>query len=235
MSQVLIEGKNKDEARRVPGSNLVSFEPIRKNPGDVIKSEDWNKMQEGIRADLDRMMNYVGTLGQTIVYTNVESSIGQSFLLSDIVNGEKASYESAVLGLITKQWVLPGGQVGEICRFGSMTSFDVLNYWSGAENGDKKALSITLEYVDGTNKVFNELFVHDRLRLRPSGKDNPYVEYLLSPNDRVWYKYQLENPDPDKAVRYISFKNVFQGCTPRIGNVLQCKCRLKPLEVLSQK
>jgi hypothetical protein len=209
--------------------SLVSFKPIRKNPGDVIRSEDWNKMQEDIRTDLDHIMDYVGKLGEIAIFTNIESPTGKSFALSALVPGEKASYESPVLGLITKQWVLPGGEVGEICRFGSMSSFEVLNYWSGAEGGDKKALSVTLEYSDGTSQVFNELFIHDRARLRPTGKDNPYVEYLLSPNEKVWYRYQLQNPNPDKEVRYISFKNVYQGCTPRIGNVLQYKFRVKPI------
>ena len=235
MSQLLIEDENTSQTMTREGPGLVSFKPIKKNPGDVIRSEDWNKMQEDIRSDLKRIVDYVGKLCETVVYTNIESPTGKSFLLSTTVPGEKASYESPVLGLITKQWVLPGGQTGEICRFGSMTSFDILNYWSGAENGDKKALSITLEYVDGTSQVFNELFLHDRSRLRPTGKDNPYVEYLLSPNDRVWYMYQLENPNPEKEVRYITFKNVYQGCTPRIANVLHFKTRIKPLEILAQQ
>ncbi len=214
--------------------SLVAFKPIKKNPGDVIKSEDWNKIQEEIRADLERITDYIGKLSETAVITNMESPIGRSYLLTDVVPGEKSSYDSSVLGLLTRQWLLSGGEVGEICRFGSMTSFDVLNYWSGAESGDKKALKITLEYSDGTSKDFDQLFVHDRSRLRPTGTDNPYVEYLLSPNERVWYKYQLINPDPSKEVRYISFKNVYKGCTPRIGNVLQYRFKIKSLESLTK-
>jgi hypothetical protein len=235
LSQLLIESKKTGQVQTTDSLGLISFKPIKKNPGDVIRSEDWNKMQEDIRSDFERIMDFISKLSETVVYMNLESPTGQSFLLSTTVPGEKASYESPVLGLITKQWILPGGQTGEICRFGCMTSFDVLNYWSGAENGDKKALAITLDYVDGTSQVFNELFLHDRSRLRPTGKDNPYVEYLLSPNDRVWYMYQLENPNPEKEVRYITFKNVYQGCTPRIANVLQFKSRIKPMEILAQQ
>jgi hypothetical protein len=235
LSQLLIEGNKKGEATTASSLGLLSFKPIKKNPGDVIRSEDWNKMQEDIQSDIERIVEYVSKLCEKVVYTNVESATGQSFTLDATVPGEKASYDSAVLGLITKQWVLPSGQTGEICRFGCMTSFDILNYWSGAENGDKKALSITLDYVDGATQVFNELYLHDRSRLRPTGKDNPYVEYLLSPNDRVWYMYKLENPNPDKEVRYITFKNIYQGCTPRIANVLQFKSRIKPIETLSQQ
>jgi hypothetical protein len=209
----------------------VSFKPLKKNPGDVIRSEDWNKIQDDIRADLDRITDYVNKLCETAIITNIESATGQSFPLTSVVPGEKAGYESTVVGLITKQWVLPNGAIGDICRFGSMTSFDILYFWSGAENGDKKALSVTLEYADGTTQTFNELFIHDRLRLRPTGKDNPYVEYILSPNERVWYKYQLQNPYPDKEVRFISFKNIYQGCAPRIGNLLEYVFRIKPIQL----
>jgi len=209
---------------------MVKFKPIRKNPGDVIRSEDWNRIQDDIRADLERIEDYLSKMVETVVITNVESSVGKSFSLLDVVPGEKSSYESSVMGLITKQWCLPGGEVGEICRFGVMATFDVIYYWAGAENGDKKALDITFEYVDGTTATISSLFVHERGKLRPTGDSNPYLEYLLSPNERVWYKYQATNPNPEKEVRYISFKNTQAGCTPRIGNVLHYISRIRTLK-----
>jgi hypothetical protein len=209
---------------------LVKFKPIKKNPGDVIRSEDWNKIQDDLKADLEEMEDYISKMSETVTLTNAESSSGRSFSLVDLVPGEKSSYESSVMGLITKQWCLPGGEAGELCRFGVTSSFDVMHYWAGAEGGDKKALDITLEYVDGTTANVTGVFVHDRGKLRPTGTANPYLEYLLSPNERVWYKYQLVNPSPDKEVRYISFKNTVAGCTPRIGNTFTLVSRIKPLK-----
>ncbi len=210
---------------------MVKFKPISKKPGDVIKSEDWNRIQEEIKADLERIEEYISKMTETVTLTNVESPVGKSFNLMDIVPGETSSYNSSVMGLITRQWLLEKGKVGEICRFGVIDSFDILYYWSGAENGDKKTLNIVLEYVDGTTTSIEGLFIHDRTKLRPAGQDNPYTEYILSLNDRVWYKYQLVNPNSEKEVRYISFKNINAECTPRIGNVIQYKTRIKPLEL----
>jgi hypothetical protein len=210
---------------------MAKFKPILKKPGDVIRSEDWNKIQEDIKADLERIEEYISKMTETVTLTNVESPVGKSFNLMDIVPGETSSYNSNVMGLITKQWLLEKGKVGEICRFGVMDSFDILYYWSGAENGDKKTLNIVLEYMDGTTAGIEGLFIHDRTKLRPAGQDNPYIEYILSPNERVWYKYQIVNPNPEKEVRYISFKNVNAECTPRIGNVIQYKTRIKPLKL----
>jgi hypothetical protein len=209
---------------------LAKFKPIKKNPGDVIRSEDWNKMQDDIRADLERIEENVSRLAETTTLTGLESSTGKSFSLIDVVPGEKGSYESAVMGLITKQWCLPGGETGEICRYGIMSSFDFLHYWAGAEGGDKKALDVSLEYVDGSTSSFNGLLVHERGKLRPMGDLNPYLEYILAPNDRVWYKYQIANPNPEKEVRYVSFKNSMAGCTPRVGNVIHMVTKVKLLK-----
>ncbi len=209
---------------------MAKFKPIKKNPGDVIRSEDWNKMQDDLKADLERIEDNVSRLAETTTLTGLESSTGKSFSLVDVVPGEKGSYESPVMGLITKQWCLPGGDTGEICRFGIMSNLDVFQYWAGAEGGDKKALEISLEYMDGTTSSFSGLFIHERGRLRPTGEANPYLEYLLAPNERVWYKYQVANPSPDKEVRYVSFKNGLAGCTPRIGNVIHIITKVRILK-----
>ncbi|MDI9644361.1 MAG: hypothetical protein QFX35_03975, partial [Candidatus Verstraetearchaeota archaeon] len=123
-------------------------------------------------------------------------------------------------GLITRQWVSGEGGKGIICRFGVTAKFDSLDYWAGAENGDKRALEITFEYIDGTNAVVNNLFVHERSKLRPKGNENPYIEYLLSPNENVWYRYRVRNPSPEKQVTSLVFRNTLQECNPRIGNVI---------------
>jgi hypothetical protein len=109
-----------------------------------------------------------------------------------------------------------------------------LDYWAGAENGDKKALEVTFNYIDGTSAVVSDLFVHDRLKLRPKGVENPYIEYLLSPNEHVWYRYRLVNPNSRKEVLSVSFKNVVQGCAPRIGNVIHYRSKIIPRNVMPE-
>lgn len=215
---------------------MVKFEPIKRKPGELIRSEDWNKIQEDIRADLieleeeiRRLREYIDSLTETVVMTNLQSPTGTTYNLNEDVPGESGNYAASVVGHITKQWVLGRGKTGEICRLGVLNFFDVLYYWAGADNGDKKTLEITLEYVDGTTYTVRDLFIHECKELRIKGTDNPYVEYLLSPNERVWYKYELKNPNPDKEVRYVVFKDTNEECAPRIGNVLQFITKLKPL------
>lgn len=206
---------------------MGKFNPILKKPGDVIRSEDWNTIQEQLKEDLEKIEEYLSKMTETVTLTNLESPYGKSYTLSEVVPNEEVSYDSSVMGLITKQWVLGKGETGEICRFGVMDSFVVLYYWSGARNGDKKTLDIVLEYVDGSTVGIENLFIHEKKQLRPTGKDNPYDEYLLSPNESVWYKYKIVNPNPEKDVRYISFFNKNSECSPRIGNVIQYKTRIK--------
>jgi len=216
---------------------LPKFEPIKRKPGELIRSEDWNKIQDDIRADLERLeeevrdlRRYVNGMTESVVLINLDSPTGISYRLDEDVPGESGNYASSVVGYITRQWVIERGRTGEICRFGILSHFDILYYWSGADNGDKKTLEIILEYVDGTRQVMSDIFIHEWTRLRPKGSENPYIEYLLSPNERVWYKYELRNPNPDKEVRYVIFRNINGECAPRIANVIQYVTRIKPIE-----
>jgi hypothetical protein len=212
---------------------MVEFEPIKKNPGEVIRSEDWNNMQEGIRTDLEElehklqeMKNYIDSMQETITLLNISSLGGTSYSLNEIIPNETTSYETPIVGLLTRQWLLEKGKTGEICKFGVVTYLDSIDYWSGAENGDKKALEIIFDYMDGTNAVISSLFVHDRSKLRPKGIENPYIEYILSPNEYVWYRYKIDNPNPEKEVLNISFRCTDSVCTPRIGNVLHYRSKI---------
>jgi len=218
---------------------MAKFKPIVRKPGEVIRSEDWNKMQEDMRADLEELerklqvlKDYVDSMEETITMLNISSLGGKSYNLDEVIAGEASSYESPIVGLLTKQWLLEKGEVGEICRFGVVAHLDSLDYWSGAENGDKKALEIVFDYIDGTHAVKSELFVHDRTKLRPKGTDNPYIEYLLSPNEHVWYRYGTANPNPEKEVLSVSFRNTDPECTPRIGNVIHYRAKIIPGKIL---
>jgi len=218
---------------------MVKFEPIKRNPGEVIRSEDWNRMQEDIRndfAELERKLqvlkDYIDSMEETTTFLNISSLVGKSYNLDEVITGETTSYESPIVGLLTKQWLQEKGETGEICRVSVVSSLDSLDYWSGAENGDKKTLEIVFNYIDGTSAVVRELFVHDRTRLRPKGADNPYIEYLLSPNEHVWYRYRIANPNPEKEVLTVGFSNVNPKCTPRIGNVIHYRAKIIPGKIL---
>lgn len=220
---------------------MVEFEPIKRKPGEVIRSEDWNKMQEDIRANLAELesklqflKDYIDSMQETTTLLNVSSLVGKSYNLDEVISGEASSYEAPIVGLLSKQWLLDKKETGEICRLGVVTLLDSVDYWAGAESGDKKALEIVLDYVDGTNAVIPNLFVHDRSRLRPKGEDNPYVEYLLSPNEYVWYRYRIANPNPGKQVLTISFRNTDPQCTPRIGNVIHYRAKITPAKILTE-
>ena len=215
---------------------MVNFEPIKKKPGELIRSEDWNKIQEDIKADLialreeiDTLKNYVNSLTESFILVNLESPTGNAYNLNEEIPGETGNYATTVAGYITKQWVLGLGKTGEICRFGVLSSFDILYYWSGAVNGDKKALSITLQYMDGTTYTTQDLYIHECTDLRLKGEDNPYVEYYLTPNERVWYKYALINPNPTKTVGEILFRDITEESAPRIGNAIQFRTKVKPI------
>jgi len=220
---------------------MTKFSPILRKPGEVIKSEDWNKMQEDIQADieelkrkLDALKDYIDNMEESTTMLDMNSLVGKSYTLEEILPGESSSYDASIVGLITKQWLLPMGKVGDICRFSVVSRLRCLEYWSGAENGDKKALEVVFNYMDGTSAVISELFVHDRMRLRPKGTENPYLEYLLSPNELVWYRYRVLNPNPEKEVLTVSFKKTIGDCTPRIGNVVHYSSKITPSETLSE-
>lgn len=215
---------------------MSKFEPIRKKPGELIRSEDWNKIQEEVKADLEKLgeelrslREYIDTMAKSVTLINLDSPVGASYRLNEEVPGEVGNYAISVLGYITKQWVIGLENTGDICRFGILDFFDVLYYWSGARNGGKETLEITLEYVDGTMHTESDLFINESNELRPRGEQNPYVEYLLSPNERVWYKYALRNPRPNIEVRYVSFKDTNEESAPRIANVIQHVARIRPV------
>jgi hypothetical protein len=214
---------------------MAKFSPILKKPGELIKSEDWNKIQDDIQADiaeltqrLQTLRDYVDTMEESATMLNMDSTVGKAYALDEVISGEIASYDAPIVGVLTKQWLLPKGATGDICKFSVVSRLQSLEYWSGAEKGDKKALELTFNYIDGTSAVVSELFTHDRTKLRPKGSDKPYLEYLLSPNEHVWYRYQVMNPNPEKEVLSVGFSNNIEGCTPRIGNVIHYRSKITP-------
>jgi hypothetical protein len=220
---------------------MTKFNPILRKPGEVIKSEDWNKMQEDIRDDIeelqrtiDSVKDYVDNMQETTTMLNMNSLLGRSYNLDMTIQGENQNYDADVVGLITKQWLIPKDEISVICRFSIVATLNSLEYWSGAENGDKKTLQIVFNYMDGTSALIDELFVHDRTKLRPKGTENPYIEYLLSPNELVWYRYHVTNPNPEKEVLTVGFNKIIADCTPRIGNVIHYRSYIQPGKTLSK-
>ena len=216
---------------------MAKFKPIVRKPGEVIRSEDWNKMQDDIMGDikeleslLQELRDYVDNMEQTETLLNLTSPVGNVYGLNEVVPGERTGYDAPVVGLLTKQLLLEKGQTGVICRFGMAAKFESMDFWAGAENGDKKTLEIVFEYIDGTSAVVSDLLIHDRSKLRPKGTDNPYIEYLLSPNENVWYRYHIINPSPTKQVLTVSFKNTNADCKTRIGNVIHYSSKIIPLK-----
>jgi hypothetical protein len=211
---------------------MVKFKPIVRKPGEVIRSDEWNKIQEDVLSDLQELegklqtlKDYVDNMEQTQTLLNMLSPVGTSYSLNEIVPGEKMSYESPVVGLLTKQWISPKDP-GVICKYGISSKFESIDFWAGAENGDKKTLELTFEYMDGTNAIVKDLFIHERTKLRPKGNDNPYREYLLAPNENVWYRYKVVNPSPKKSVLTLTFKNAIPECHTRIGNVIHLSLKI---------
>jgi len=216
---------------------LVKFEPIKKKPGELIKSEDWNKVQEDVQEDLTKieqelqiLRDYINNMAKSVTLINMDSPTGKSYRLDEELPGEVGSYATSVLGYITRQWVSEKGKPGEICKFGILDFFDLFYYWSGAEGGEQPMLEIALEYVDGSSHVISDIFINESLELKVRNTKNPYMEYLLAPNEKVWYKYQVVNPNTDKEVRYISFKNTKAESAPRIANVIQHVARIRPVK-----
>jgi hypothetical protein len=220
---------------------LTKFNPILRKPGELIKSEDWNKMQEDIRSDFDELWykleelkDYVDNMEESATLLNMDSLVGKAYNLDEVIPGEKTSYDAPMVGLLTKQWLVAKGEKREICRFSVVAHLELLDYWSGAENGDKKTIEVTFNYIDGSSAIVGDLYIHDRSRLRPKGALNPYLEYLLSPNEYVWYRYRVINPNPEKEVLSISFKNIMADCTPRIGNVIHYTSKITPHKTLPE-
>lgn len=205
---------------------MEDFKPSFKKPGDVIKSEEWNRLEENISA----LKSYIDSMSEKVTLTNLESTVGRSYNLNEVVPGEMRSYGAKNMGLITKQWVTATKGIGDICHFGITDYFDTLYYWSGADNGNKNSLEISYEYVDGDIKKVAPatLYVNDRAKLSASNKDNPYAQFLYS-DYGIWYQYKAKNVDPKRPVRYVRFRNVSPDSNPRIGNVLHLKSRVRPV------
>ncbi len=208
----------------------MNFEPTYKKPGDLIKSDEWNKILD----ELAELRKYIENMTRSVTLTSLSSPTGVAYSLSREVPDD-FNYDRDVIGLITKQYYVRENETGEICTFGIHDFADIIFYWSGAAKGDTPALKITLEYVDGTTFVSEKLFIHEWSKLRPKGNKNPYVEYLQSPNQRLWYRYPLENPSPEKEIRYVTFENVSSESGVRIGNVLHYVTRIKPLSLSLKK
>lgn len=215
---------------------MPRFKPIVRKPGELIRAEEWNRIQEEISQDimeLDEKINqlrkYIDSLTETTTILNPASPVGNSYSLNENIPGERGNYTATVVGPITRQWALERGRVGDLCRFGLAAYLESLDYWAGAEDGDRKALEITFEYIDGTSATVSNIFIHECSKLRPKGADNPYLEYLLSPNERVWYRYRVRNPNPDKEVINVIFRKIDPTCILKIGNVIHYKSKISTL------
>ena len=93
---------------------MTKFEPIVRKPGEIIRSDDWNKMQEDILADFEEverklqvLKDYIDNMEETTTMLNMASYVGKAYNLDEVIEGESASYESPIVGLLTKQFLLP--------------------------------------------------------------------------------------------------------------------------------
>lgn len=215
----------------------IEFKPITRNPGDPIRSEEWNMIQHMILSDMhslkkeiEELREYVNNLSETVVLANLESSVGSPYALDEIVQGESDSYNLKNIGLITKQYVTSVWGVGDICHFGIADRFDILYYWSGSYSGNSNMLDVSLEYVEGERDemVGNNLYINDKSELSSPSSNNPYQEYIYNKYG-TWYKYKIKNPFPDKEVRYIKFTNINPDANPRIGNVIRIEKKIKQI------
>lgn len=215
----------------------IEFKPITRKPGDPIRSEDWNMMQDmllsdmySLKREIEELREYVNNLIETIVLTNLESSVGTAYALDEIVQGESDSYNLKTVGLITKQYVTSVWGIGDICQFGIADRFDILYFWSGAYNGNNNMLDVSLEYVEGEKDemVGTNLYINDKSQLGSPTGNNPYQEYIYNKYG-TWYKYKIKNPFPEKEVRYIKFTNINSDTNPRIGNVIRIEKKIKQI------
>ena len=196
------------------------FEPTYKSPGDSIRSDEWNQILD----ELVYLKKYIESMSRSVTLTSLSSPSGISHNLR---TDDDFNYGMDVMGLITKQY--NGDENGEICRFGINDCADIIYYWSGAAKGDRELLQIILEYVDGTTFTLENLFINEWSKLRPKGNKNPFVEYLQSPSQHLWYRYGFENPSPEKEIRHVTFKDIGAERVVRIANVLHYSTRVKPL------
>jgi hypothetical protein len=217
---------------------MTEFKPIIRKAGEVIRSEDWNSIQEGLLAEIttleqkiESLKTYIENMSERITLTGLESVAGRSFGLDEEVPGETSTYRVKSMGLITKQWVTAVMGEGDLCHFGITDYFDVLYYWAGAENGNQNMLDIEIEYADDTiAKLLENGYVNDKNTLSEANEANPYIEFLYS-DFGIWYKYQIKNPHPSNQVRYLRFRNINPDSNPRIGNTIQMKTRVKQIGI----
>lgn len=206
---------------------MSGVSPFIRKPGDLIKSEDWNR----IITELVALREYVNNMSESMTLTGLVSPVGEVFDL-DTDNPPGYGYGARSVGLITRQWVAPApANTGEVCSFGITDYFETMQFWAAADNGDKPALDILLEYIDGTTqKAGEKLFINSKAKLtaRDPTNTNPYFEFLMAPLG-YWYKYQIRNKFPDKEVRFVRFLNTNKDTNMRIGNVLHLRSKIKPL------
>lgn len=176
--------------------------------------------------ELIDLRKYIENMARSVTLTSLASPVGSSYGLTTNVPDE-FNYGIDVLGLITRQYYMGKKQTGDICKFGVTDYADMVSYWSGAANGDREALEIFIEFLDGSVFRSDKLFIHEWSNLRPKGLKNPYLEYLLSPKERIWYRYALVNPHPEKEIRYITFRDVSEESAVRIANVLHYVTRVR--------
>ena len=210
---------------------MAAFKPIIRKEGDLIESKDWNIIQIGLLEEIERLRQELYNMSETLVMTGLHSRVGQSFNLDEKVRNEPVTYGEKTIGLITRQWLTLVPGEGEICSFGIMESFDQLYYWAGAEDGDKNTLDINLEYLGRQPETIGKnLYINERKGPQSDpAPDNPWLVAIRSVNNLYWYKYRIDNPFPDREVVYINFINRKRDCSPRIGNVIHLKSRLRPM------
>lgn len=222
-----ISGSGDQLSSASKSTNAQEIRSLTRKPGEIIKSEDWNRLV----AELVALREYVNNMGESMTLTGLTSSSGEGYDV-DTDSPPGFGYGTRAVGLITKQWVLPlPANIGEVCSFGITDYFETLQFWAGADNGDKPALDIVFEYIDGsTYKAGDKLFVNNRstLTARDPTNSNPYFEFLKAPLG-IWYKYQIRNRSPDKEVRFVKFINVNKDCVLHIGNVLHFRAKIKPI------
>jgi hypothetical protein len=199
----------------------VVFEPTYKKPGDLIKSDEWNKIID----ELVNLKKYIDSMSISVTLTSLPSPTGISRNLT-ADDPDDFNFGISVMGLITKHY--SGDEKGEICKFGINDYADIIYYWACAAKGDRELLKITVEYVDGTTFTTENLFINEGSKLRPRGNRNLYIEYLQSPNQHIWYKYRFENPSSEKEIRYLTFEDISSEKVVRIANVMHYSTRVKP-------
>src|SRR5574341_2080361 len=101
----------------------MGFEPTYKKPGDMIKSDEWNKILD----ELIELRKYIDNMARNVTLTALASPVGNSRNLSTDVSDD-FNYGTDVMGLITKQYYVGGKETGEICRFGINDFADMIYY-----------------------------------------------------------------------------------------------------------